>query len=114
MTWELWFYFGLIHESRTVRSFNCIDWGWSKASPPLGMNWGNCRVDQCDPLGQYQEELRSKRYFQARDKPSMFKGVGIDLKTLNANAKALAVRVHCSMHQMAAAAIWGSCSSYFG
>lgn len=82
MTWSPWFenYFMLLaNKSLTVRSFNYINWDWSKASPPPGMNWGNCRIEQSGILEQYQAELKTPKYFHARNKAALFKGLGIEL-----------------------------------
>ena len=82
---------------------------WTKASPPPGMNWGNCRIEKLPVAAQYQAELQTKvrrttalremhcqatsksfsnnfaemfaqgKYFHARDKAAMWKGLGVDL-----------------------------------
>jgi len=82
MKWDPWFsnYFRLIHDtSLTVRSFNYINWDWSKASPPPGMNWGNCRIEKSAVSSQYQAEMSKGHYFHARNKTAMWKGLGVKL-----------------------------------
>ena len=83
MKWEPWFesYVSLMHDpALTVRAFNYINWDWSKASPPPGMNWGNCRIEGSAVAAQWQAEMKTPgKYFHARSKADMFKGLGIDL-----------------------------------
>ena len=58
-------------------SFLLGSWDWSKASPPPGMNWGNCRIENASVAAQWQAEMSKGHYFHARSKADTLKGLGI-------------------------------------